>query len=74
MTAGELCDTLRGLPRNLPVFLRVDRDVTVRNAVNDCIDGHLEDDFEVAVVDMEKTFSLGKGWHTAVFLVAEGEA
>ncbi len=73
MTAGELCAALSRLPQALPVVLHIDRDVTVRNAVNERIDGHLEGVYGIAVLDLTETFSLGKGWHTAVCLVADGE-
>jgi len=71
LTAGELCAALRQLPQELPVLLCIDRDVTVRNAVNERVDGRLEDSFAVEVLDLSETFSLGKGWHTAVCLFAE---
>ncbi|MBP3382001.1 MAG: hypothetical protein J6L00_05075 [Clostridia bacterium] len=73
MTAGELNDVLKELPRGLPVLLQVRRDVTVKNAVNDRIDGTLDAAFHIETVDLDEMFSLGKGWHTAIFLVADGE-
>lgn len=73
MTTGELCEMLQTLPRNLPVLLQLDCDVTVRNAVNDRVCGHLETAFDVALLDLDETFSLGSGWHTAAFLIADRE-
>lgn len=73
LTVGELCDALKELPRGLPVLLHVRREVTVKNAVNDRVDGTLDAAFRVGVVDLSEMFSLGKGWHTAVSLVADGE-
>lgn len=73
MTAGELCDALKGLPRGLPVLLQIRGEVTVRNRVNDRIDGCLDTLFYTATVDLAEHFSLGKGWHTAVLLVADKE-
>lgn len=73
MTAGELCEVLKELPPKLPVLLQVNRVVTVKNTVNDRIDGELDASFCIAGVDLSERFSLGKGWHTAVFLLADQE-
>ena len=74
LTVGNLCDMLKELPHELPVLMCARCEVSVRNAVNDRVDGTLDTTFQVGVVDLSETFSLGKGWHTAVLLVAEGAA
>ena len=73
MTTGELCEILQALPPKLPVLLQVDGKVTVKNAVNDSVDGELDASFGIADIDLAKRFSLGKGWHSAVFLIADEE-
>ncbi len=64
---------LKDLPPKLPVLLQVNREVTVKNTVKDCIQGDLDASFHIADVDLSELFSLGRGWHTAVFLIADNE-
>ncbi len=73
MTTGKLCEILKELPPTLPVLLQVRCSVTVQSTEKDSVDGELDTSFHIADIDLAKRFSQGKGWHSAVFLVADGE-
>lgn len=73
MTVGELCDALQVLPRRLPVVLQIRCDTSVINAVNERVEGEIDAAFYLMTVDIAETYSQGRGWHTATFLVANEE-